>query len=149
MIIICYQQSNYRIFIIFNDCRSDFLEWGVGQDICDDYDWHYIVFFILFTLISSISSLRVGRATGTSWLGSLCFVTHPNQRFWCLAMLKTQFSLIKKRLNVQNTRYPTCATSINNYPTPLKLDVIYVLSLMQKIIRHTEQQTLLIKSFNP
>ena len=53
-----------ELFIIFSDYWSHLLKWGIRQDICDGYDWHYIVFLIFFTghilnfVIESGSSAR-------------------------------------------------------------------------------------------
>ena len=94
-------------------------------------------------VIFSISSSRVGRATGISWLGSLCFVTNPNPRFWCLVMVQIQFSLIKKIKagRPEHSLSPHPLSPITSYfchtsqpPPLLKVDVMCVWPRMRKVV---------------
>ena len=91
MTIICYQQSNQRI--------NHHLQWlllTLSTDTLSNGALARIFAMVIIDItlsssfsshvISSISSTRVGRVTGISWLGSLCFVTHPNPR--CVWPLK-------------------------------------------------------------
>ena len=82
-----------ELIIIFSDYYWNFLKWGIGQDICNRYTMVIIgitlSFLISWHVISSISSSRVDWTTGISWLGSSCFVTHPNPHLWCLVIAQT------------------------------------------------------------
>ena len=57
-----------------------FLECSIDLEICNGYDWHHIVFLIVFT--RHILNPHQTSTTGIIWLDSLCFVTHLNSRLW-------------------------------------------------------------------
>ena len=94
MTIICYQQSNYRIihhlqWLLLTLPQmghwTRYLQWliMIGIRLPSSFSSH---------VISSIALSKVGRTTEINWLGSLCFVKHPNPCLWCLTTLRLWWS---------------------------------------------------------
>ena len=94
MTIICCQQSNYRIihhlqWLLLTLPQmghwTRYLQWliMIGIRLPSSFSSH---------VISSIALSKVGRTTEINWLGSLCFVKHPNSCLWCLTTLRLWWS---------------------------------------------------------
>ena len=93
-----------QLFIISSDYYWHFLEWGIGQDICNGYGRHHIVFIILFARL--IFSFLVERVEQQESVDLAAFAL--------LHIRIHAYDVCSWRLDVQNTHY--CFPST---PTPL------------------------------